>query len=83
MVGGVTPPTFLLAGNLIIMDELKKLLIQYGYVKDISNLPKQLTGNKRMANFLKLVVEELKSCDSLTGDTKQRYNDRRYIYVHI
>ena len=58
------------------MEELKKLLIQYGYVKDIPNLPKQLSGNKRMANFLKLVVEELKSCDSLTGDTRQRFSDR-------
>ena len=51
-------------------DELKVVLSRYGYRGSIASLAG--TGNKRIQAFIKLIVEELKSCDTLTGQAKEK-----------
>ena len=52
-------------------DELKVVLSRLGYKGSIPSLAG--TGNKRIEAFIKLIVEELKSCDTtLTGEEKEK-----------
>ena len=51
-------------------DELKAVLSRYGYRGSIASLAG--TGNKRIQAFIKLIVEELKSRDTLTGEAKEK-----------
>ena len=52
-------------------DELKVVLSRLGYKDSIPSLPG--TGNRRIEAFIKLIVEELKSCDTtLTGEAKEK-----------
>ena len=51
-------------------DELKVVLSRYSYRGSIASLAG--TGNKRIQAFIKLIVEELKSCDTLTGEAKEK-----------
>ena len=47
-----------------------KSFSRLGYKCSIPSLPG--TGNKRIEAIIKLRVEELKSCDALTGEAKEK-----------
>ena len=51
--------------------DLKAMLSRLGYKGALPSLG--AAANKRIESFIKLITQELKSCETLTGEAKEKY----------